>query len=132
MDSNDWHAQYFALRDGAAVLDFSTRGKIAVIGEDRTRWLHGMVTNDVKGLAVGQGCYCFVLDAQGHIQADANIYAESERFIVDCDPAFTDTLMTLFDNFIIMDQVELALITPEMGTLAVEGPKSAEVLAAVD
>jgi aminomethyltransferase len=132
VERNDWKHEYAALRDGAAVLDFSTRGKIAFTGDDRVRWLHGMVTNDVKGLAAGQGCYCFVLDAQGHIKADANIYAESERLILDCAPEFTESLATLLDRFIIMDQVEMSVITGEMGTLAVEGPKSEEVLAHVD
>src|SRR5580658_7258756 len=132
VERNDWKREYAALRDGAAVLDFSARGKIAFTGEDRVRWLHGMVTNDVKGLAAGQGCYCFVLDAQGHIMADANVYAEPERLIVDCGPEFTDSLAALLDRFIIMDQVEMSVITSEMGTLAVEGPQSADVLAHVD
>lgn len=123
---------YNALRDTAALVDLSSRGKIAVTGEDRVRWLHGMVTNDVKSLAPGSGCYCFMLDAQGHILADANVIAEPERLIVDCPPEFTDKLMTLFDRFIIMDQVEIAVITQEMGTLAVEGPSAGEALAAVD
>jgi aminomethyltransferase len=132
VERNDWQREYLALREGAAVLDFSARGKLAFTGEDRVRWLHGMVSNDVKGLAPGQGCYCFVLDAQGHIRADANVYAESERLILDCAPEFTAQLATLLDHFIIMDQVEMSVITAEMGTLAVEGPKSAEVLVHVD
>src|SRR5580658_4596522 len=106
VERNDWKWEYQALRESAAVLDFSTRGKIAFTGEDRVRWLHGMVSNDVKGLAPGQGCYCFVLDAQGHIRADANIYAEPERLILDCAPEFTHSLAALLDRFIIMDQVE--------------------------
>ncbi len=126
------NSEYFALRDGAAVLDFSSRGKIAFTGDDRVRWLHGMVSNDVKGLAAGQGCYAFVLDAQGHIRADVNIFAEPDRLIVDCAPEFTESLAALFDRFIIMDQVEMSVVTAEMGTLAVEGPKTGEVLSHVN
>jgi len=97
------------------------RGKIAVTGEDRVRWLHGMVTNDVKGLAPGTGCYCFVLDAQGRVQSDCNVFMEIERLIVDCEAQFTGKLMAVLDHFIIMDQVELTDISKEMGTLAVFG-----------
>jgi glycine cleavage system aminomethyltransferase T len=57
-----------------------------------------MVTNDVRGLAVGSGCYCFVLDAQGHIQADCNVYMEADRLIVDCEAFVTAKLMALFDR----------------------------------
>jgi aminomethyltransferase len=132
VERNDWKQEYLALREGAAVLDFSARGKIAFTGEDRVRWLHGMVSNDVMGLAPGQGCYCFVLDAQGHIRADANVYAEPDRLILDCAPEFTESLAALLDHFIIMDQVEMAVITADMGTLGVEGPKSEDVLRHVD
>jgi folate-binding protein YgfZ len=132
VERNDWKQEYLALREGAAVLDFSARGKIAFAGEDRVRWLHGMVSNDVKGLAPGQGCYCFVLDSQGHIRADANVYAKSDRLILDCAAEFTDELAALLDHFIIMDQVEMIMITGEMGTLAVEGPKSEQILAQVN
>jgi folate-binding protein YgfZ len=97
------------------------RGKIAVTGEDRVRWLHGMVTNDVKGLAPWTGCYCFVLDAQGRVQSDCNVFMETERLIVDCEAQFTGKLFAVFDHFIIMDQVELSDISKEMGTLAVVG-----------
>src|ERR1017187_5547226 len=101
VERNDWKREYSALREGAAVRDFSARGKLVFTGEDRVRWLHGMVSNDVKGLAIGQGCYCFVLDAQGHIRADANVYAEADRLILDCAPEFTESLATLLDRFII-------------------------------
>jgi folate-binding protein YgfZ len=132
VERNDWKDEYTALREGAAVLDFSARGKIAFTGEDRVRWLHGMVSNDVKGLAPGSGCYCFILDAQGHIRADANVYMEPERLILDCAPERTEKLAALLDQFIIMDQVEMSMITAEMGTLAIEGPESAEMLEKAD
>jgi folate-binding protein YgfZ len=97
------------------------RGKIAVTGDDRVRWMHGMVTNDVKGLLPGSGCYCFVLDAQGRIQADCNVYMEADRLIVDCEAFLTGKLIRLLDKFIIMDQVELTDISETMPTLAVIG-----------
>src|ERR1035438_8647800 len=115
VERNDWKAEYLALREGAAVLDFSSRGKIAFTGEDRVRWLHGMVTNDVKGLGPGQGCYWFVLDAQGHIKADANIVAEPERLILDCAAEFTEPLAALLDRFIIIDRKSTRLNSSHLG-----------------
>src|SRR5260221_8464097 len=123
--------EYQALRHGAGAIELQ-RGKIAVTGEDRVRWLHGMVTNDVRGLAAGSGCYCFVLDAQGHIQADCNVYMETERLIVDCEAFVTAKLMAHLDRFIIMDQVELADISSSMPTLAVQGPRAAELVSGLD
>jgi len=45
-----------------------------VTGKDRVRWLHNMVTNNVRDLAVNRGNYNFVLNAQGRILGDMYIY----------------------------------------------------------
>ncbi len=119
--------EYEALWNGAGSIPLH-RGKIALAGDDRVRWLHGMVTNDVKSLAPGEGCYAFVLDAQGHVLADLNVYMEAERILVDCDASLTAKLMEIFDRYIIMDQVEMSDVSAEMDTLAVEGPAANSIV----
>src|SRR6476661_76731 len=47
----------------AAVLDLSYRGRLCVGGNDRARFLHGQVTNDVKRLKTGEGCYAALVTA---------------------------------------------------------------------
>ena len=47
---------YRALRQGAAWIDLSTRGRISVTGRDRARLLHNLTSNEVKKLAAGAGC----------------------------------------------------------------------------
>jgi glycine cleavage system aminomethyltransferase T len=47
---------YRALREGAAWLDLTGRGKIAVRGEDRARLLHALCTNHIEELTPGGGC----------------------------------------------------------------------------
>ena len=46
-----------ALAHGAAVHDLGWLRRVAVRGEDRFRWLSGMVTNTVKDLAPGAGAW---------------------------------------------------------------------------
>ena len=65
---------YDALRDRAAWIDLTGRGKIRATGEDRARLLHSMTTNHIQALVPGEGCYTFFLTAQGRIIADANIF----------------------------------------------------------
>ena len=48
-------AEHEAVRERAGVIDRSERGKIEVTGKDRATFLHGLVSNDVKGLAAGTG-----------------------------------------------------------------------------
>jgi len=47
--------------------------RVAVRGEDRFRWLSGMVTNMVNDLATNTGAWNLVLNAQGRIQGDLTV-----------------------------------------------------------
>lgn len=118
---------YEALHEGAARLDLSSRGKIRVTGEDRARLLHAMLTNDVKGLAPGQGNYHFLLNAQGRIQADLNLWVLDDWILLDCEPGLTTRIFETLDHYIIADDVQLEDVTGKLATVAVEGPKAEDV-----
>ncbi len=122
--------EYPALKEAAGLVDLSFRGKLAATGEDRARFLHGMVSNEVEHLQPGQGCYCFILNAQGRILADLNLLVQPERVLLDCEPFLTAKIRETLDRYIIMDQVELEDLSARLGTLGVEGPRSDEVVRA--
>ena len=128
-------AAHVALLSGVGVAAFVAEaegsGWIAVTGEDRVRWLNGMVTNSVQALTPGEGAYSFLLSAQGRIQGDATVWAEADRLLLQTSAAQVEPLMTLLDRFIIMDDVELADLTPEAHGLLVAGPRAVETLAAI-
>jgi len=116
------------LRESAAWLDLSARGKIRVTGEDRARLLHAMTTQDVQALTPGRGCYAFFLNAQGRILGDANIFCREDSFLLDTEPETRQKLYDHIDRYIIADDVTLEDVTGEMATIAIEGPQSAAVL----
>ena len=126
---------YASLLSGVGVAAFGDEsdgsGWIAVTGEDRVRWLNGMVTNSVQALTPGEGAYSFLLSAQGRIQGDATVWAEADRLLLQTSAAQVQPLLALLDRFIIMDDVELADLTPEAHGLLVAGPRAAETLAAI-
>jgi tRNA-modifying protein YgfZ len=121
---------YYELRGGAAWLDVSSRGKIRVAGEDRARLLHAMATNHIQQLTPGTGCYAFFLTAQGRILADVNVLCRHDSFLLDTEPETLQKLLEHLDKFIIADDVTLEDVTPTLATIAVEGPKSPDVLTA--
>jgi aminomethyltransferase len=121
---------YDALRNGAAWLDLSGRGKIKLTGEDRARLLHAMTTNHVQQLAPGTGCYAFFLNTQGRVLADVNILCRPDHFLLDLEPETREKTYQHLDRYIIADDVTLEDLTPQTVTIAVEGPKSAGVLEA--
>ena len=70
----DVNAEFAALTKDAGVYDLGWRAKIKVTGEDRVRWMNGMVTNNIRDLKPNEGNYNFVLSPQGRIQGDMYIY----------------------------------------------------------
>jgi len=119
---------YRALRENAAWIDLSTRGKIHVKGEDRARLLHAMTTNHVEQLKPGQGCYAFFLSAQGRILADVNILCFEDHFLLDTEPETRQRVFEHLDRYIIADDVTLEDVTEQWATIAVEGPDAVRVM----
>ena len=68
-----------ALVSGAAIHDLGWLMRVAVRGEDRFRWLSGMVTNTVNDLFPNTGAWNLVLNAQGRIQGDLTVWREGEE-----------------------------------------------------
>src|SRR5580765_3352084 len=117
-----------ALRTGCGVFSLAWRSRIAVTGKDRVRWLHNMVTNNVRDLPMNRGKYNFVLNAQGRILGDMDIYNRGESLLMETDAGQVEPLITAMKRFIIMDKVELANASEALLTLGVCGPKAEAVL----
>ena len=126
----DPQAEFAALRGGCGVYDLGFRAKISLTGGDRVRWLNGMVTNNIRDLADGQGVYAFLLNPQGHILGDLFAYNRGESITVDTDCGQTEKILATFDHYIIMDDVEVANLSEELTALGVAGPKTRDVLTA--
>ncbi len=123
-------AEFRALVSGCGIYDLSARAKIRLTGSDRARWLNGMVTNNIRDLAPNRGVYCFLLNAQGHIQADFYAYNMGDSILVDTDAQLREKVLAHFDKFIIMDDVEVADVTATLGSIGVAGPRAKAILRA--
>jgi folate-binding protein YgfZ len=125
-----------ALAYGAAAHDLGWLRRVAVRGEDRFRWLNGMVTNTVNDLRANGGAWNLVLNAKGHIQGDLHVWRGEETLELTIAADQYDRLLAHLDRFIIMDDVELTpLSVGEDGQLTGEtalglaGPLCGGVLA---
>jgi folate-binding protein YgfZ len=127
-DFGDTRAEFQSLLSGCGLYDLSWRAKIAVTGSDRIRWLNGMATNNVRDLATGHGVYAFLLNAQGRIQADLYAFQRTDSLLVDTERVQRDTILQLFDHYIIADDVEIADISDKLTALGLTGPESRNVL----
>ena len=116
-----------ALTGNCGVYDLGWRTRLRITGPDRVRWLNGMVTNTVKDLRPGQLNYTFLLNAQGRIQGDGEVYglADELLFVTNYDQA--SKIAAHLDRFIIMDEVELAL-DPSVTAIGLAGPDAESLL----
>src|ERR1700676_2596400 len=121
-------AEIEALISGAAVHDLGWLRRVAVRGNDRFRWLSGMVTNMVKDLPPHSGAWNLVLNVQGRIQGDLTVWREDEALELEIAADQIEKLLTHLDHFIIMDDVELTLVEDQMA-IGLTGPKAGEILA---
>ena len=129
----DLHAELALIRDAAAFAPLSNRAFLRITGPDAARWLNGMVTNNIKDLAPGQGNYNFLLNAQGRIQGDCTIYREAgeeSAFLLETDATELEFIHQTLDRFIIMDDVELAPREDLAGILVV-GPQAGSIVVAL-
>jgi folate-binding protein YgfZ len=117
-----------AALSGAACFDLGYRTRIRVTGEDRLRWLNGMVSNTIQTLPEGQGNYNFILNAQGRIQGDCYIYRRASDVLLDTDRSQASRLFTHLDHFIIMDDVELHSLDETTTGFGLTGPQAALTL----
>jgi aminomethyltransferase len=117
-----------ALRHGCGVFDLGWRGKLVVSGEDRVRWLNGMVSNNTRDLRQDFGNYSFVLNAQGRIQGDLLAFQRGEFYVLETEAGQIPAIREFFARYIIMDDVEIGDISGKLTSIGVAGPRAAEAL----
>ena len=124
----NWQAEYGWLRESVAVLDKNYRAYLKFNGPDRVRYLNAILTNDIKDLKENHGTVSLFLNPQGHIQAEIETHALTDKLFCVSYAMIRQRLIEGMEKYIIMDDVTLEDRTDEVGTLALEGPKAAAVV----
>jgi folate-binding protein YgfZ len=123
--------EYRFARESVAVEDKNYRAFFNFTGPDRVRYLNAVLTNNIRDLQPGQGIVSLLLNPQGHILAELETYALTDRLLAATYAMIRESTAAVLDKFIIMDDVTLTDITGELGCVAVEGPASGEVVTAL-
>ena len=124
----DPQAEFYALLGGCGIYDLGFRARLSLTGGDRVRWLNGMVTNNIRDLAIGHGVYAFLLNPQGRILGDMFVYNQGEALIVETDRSQVEKIVATFDHYIIMDDVEVTNISGTQPALGLAGPKTRAIM----
>jgi aminomethyltransferase len=117
--------EYFAVRNSAGFFDTSPLFKYWIRGKDAERFLAGVLTRDVRQCRPGRAQYTIWCDDRGYVLEDGVVFrhSDTEFFMTTARPNlgyFTDLIGRL--------SVEIEDVSDDFGVLAVQGPRSREIL----
>ncbi|WCB94930.1 Sarcosine oxidase subunit alpha [Baekduia alba] len=122
-----------AAREGVALMDASTLGKIDVHGPDAAAFLDRVYTNLMSSLKVGMIRYGVMCRPDGMVFDDGTaIRLAEDRYLVTTTTGNAATVLDWFEEWLQTEWPELRVhctsVTDEWATIAVVGPRSRAVL----
>jgi folate-binding protein YgfZ len=126
---SDFDSEYRAAKETVALLDTNWHATMTLAGRDRVKYLHAVTSNDIKGLGEDFGTRALLLNPQGHILAELEIYALQEKLLVLTHASARERTVATLKKYILGSQVQLEDITDKTASVAVEGPRAAAIIA---
>lgn len=127
--------EYTALRKHILMSDYSHVGLASIQGENAWELLNILVTGDISFIRDEQAMYTLMLDGDGKIITDLYILFDDERFILFSEWMTGEQLCSKVQELLASypeqfdDIHNIKALSPEYGTIHVEGPYSWELLA---
>jgi glycine cleavage system T protein (aminomethyltransferase) len=118
--------EYFAVRNAAGVFDSSPLYKYRITGPDSEHFLAGVLTRDIRTCAPGNAQYTAWCDDRGFVVEDGVILrpGDDEFLLTSAEPN-----LAYFQDLIGRERVSIEEVSDEIGVLAVQGPRSRDLLA---
>jgi aminomethyltransferase len=117
--------EYFAVRNAAGIFDSSPLYKYRIHGKDATAFLAGVLARDIRECPPGHAQYTCWLDDRGFVIEDGVILhtAKDEYLLTSAEPN-----MAYFEDRIGRHDVKIDDVSRDIGTLALQGPRSRDLL----
>jgi folate-binding protein YgfZ len=125
---SDLDHEFRAARESVALFDTNWHAVITLAGRDRVKYLHNISSNDIKSLADGSGTLALLLNPQGRILAELEVYVLPEKLLVLSHAAQRERTVATLKKYVIGSQVQIEDVTEQMGSLGIEGPRAAEIV----
>lgn len=118
--------EYFGIRNSAGVFDTSPLYKYWIRGRDAETFLAGVMTRDVRLCRPGRAQYTVWCDDAGYVLEDGVLFRHSAtEFLLTC----AQPNLGYFRDLVGRLDVQLEDVTADFGMLAVQGPRSRDILA---
>lgn len=119
----DVAAEHRAILEGRAFADRAWIDLLELRGADRRRFLHGLVSCDVKGLEAGASAYGFVTSVQGRILAEAVVLAREQSLLVELPAGTGVAVAQHLGKYVIADDVTIEA-RPELQAVTLFGSEA--------
>lgn len=113
--------EYRAVRENAAIYDSNWHAIFTLAGRDRVQYLHNISSNDIKSLGEGRGTLALLLNPQGHILAELEVYALPEKLLVLSHASQRERTLATLKKYVIGSQVTIEDLTDAYGTIGTTG-----------
>lgn len=113
-----------AARDGV-VADLSRFGLIALAGEDAQTFLHGQITNDLRGLRAESAVFAGYLSAKGRMLANFLVMRREAELLVMLPESLREPIQKRLGMFVLRAKVKLRDAGAEWRRLGVNGADQA-------
>jgi aminomethyltransferase len=123
-------AEHQATREKAGMFDLSHMGEIEVKGPDALEYLQSVMTNDVSAITDGQAQYSVMCYENGTIVDDLLITKLPDRYMLVVNASNIDKDFNWLKSHI-KGRVEVVDRSDEFSIIAVQGPKSEDIIAEV-
>jgi sarcosine oxidase subunit alpha len=125
-----------AVRDGVALLDASTLGKIEVVGRDAGRFLDRIYINRMRNLAIGRCRYGIMCRDDGMVFDDGvATRLAPDRYLITTTTGNAAAVFDWLDEWLQTEWTDLDVfctaLTEEWANLTLVGPRSRALLAAL-
>jgi folate-binding protein YgfZ len=108
------------LEERAAFRECPELAVVYVRGDDRTSWLNGQITNDIREIPQGQSVHALAVNVRGKILAELIVADLGEALVLLVHKSAEAALLESFERYIIMEDVTLDR-APEAAALYVHG-----------
>ena len=82
---------------------------LRVTGSDRVPFVHGQVSNDVRGLGIPGMCRSAILSAKGQLEYDVRIYRREADLYIHAHAGLGAALLERLRRYVVFDDVQLIL-----------------------
>ncbi len=121
-------AEHETVREQAGIFDVSHMGEFEITGPDRNAFVNRITCNDVSALAPGEVQYSAMLTREGTFVDDCTVYRFDDKLMLVVNAANIAKDWEYVVSHKGGANVRLKNISPDVGLLALQGPRAQAVL----